>query len=146
MNKIKIVNKSTNKLPEYATIHSAGMDLMAYIPDRLEITLNPMERKMIHTGIYIKLPEGYEAQIRPRSGLAIKYGVTVINTPGTIDSDYIGEVCVLLVNLSDKPFDINHGDRIAQMVINKYEVIDWDVVDELEQTERGTGGFGHTGK
>jgi len=144
---IKIVNKSTNKLPEYATISSAGMDLMANLPEfEIPLTLFPMERKMIHTGIYIKLPEGYEAQIRPRSGMAIKHGVTVINTPGTIDSDYIGEVCVLLVNLSDKPFDINHGDRIAQMVINKYEVADWYVVDELEQTERGSGGFGHTGK
>ena len=143
---IKIVNKSNNKLPEYATIHSAGMDLMANLPEfEIPLTLMPMERKMVPTGIYIKLPEGYEAQIRCRSGMAIKNGISVINGIGTIDSDYIGQVCVLLVNLSDKPFDINHGDRIAQMVINKYEVADWVVVDELESTERGSGGFGHTG-
>ena len=140
--KVKIVNKSTNKLPEYATTGSAGMDLRAYIEDDV-IELEPMERKMIHTGTYIQLPEGYEAQVRPRSGIAIKYGVTVINTPGTIDEDYNLEVCVLLVNLSDKKFIINNGDRIAQMVINKYEKCEWNVVKELEKTNR-LGGFGST--
>jgi len=143
---VKIVNKSTNVLPSYATLKSAGMDLMAYIEDGKEIELDPMGRIMIHTGLYIQLPDGYEAQIRPRSGMAIKHGITVINTPGTIDADYIGEVCVLLINLSLKTFMINNGDRIAQMVINKFEKCEeWDVVEELEKTERGEGGFGHTG-
>ena len=142
--KVKIVNKSNNELPEYATSGSAGMDIRAYIENGKEIVLDPMERIMIHTGIYIQLPEGYEVQVRPRSGLAIKNGVTVINTPGTIDSDYRLEVCVLLVNLSLKTFMINNGDRIAQMVINKYETCEWDIVEDLEKTDR-LGGFGHTG-
>jgi dUTP pyrophosphatase len=142
--KVKIVNKSNNELPEYATSGSAGMDIRAYIENGKEIELDPMERIMIHTGIYIQLPEGYEVQVRPRSGLAIKNGVTVINTPGTIDSDYRLEVCVLLVNLSLKTFMINNGDRIAQMVINKYETCEWDIVEDLEKTDR-LGGFGHTG-
>jgi len=142
--KVKIVNKSNNELPEYATTGSAGMDIRAYIEDGKEIELDPMERIMIHTGIYIQLPEGYEVQVRPRSGLAIKNGVTVINTPGTIDSDYRLEVCVLLVNLSLKTFMINNGDRIAQMVINKYETCEWDIVEELEKSDR-LGGLGHTG-
>jgi len=141
--KVKIVNKSTNKLPEYATVGSAGMDLRAYIEEGV-VELEPMERKMIHTGIYIQLPEGYEAQVRPRSGMAIKHGMTVINTPGTIDEDYNLEVCVLLVNLSKTTFVINNGDRIAQMVINKYEKCEWSIVEELEKTDR-LGGFGHTG-
>ena len=142
--KVKIVNKSNNELPEYATSGSAGMDIRAYIENGKEIELDPMERIMIHTGIYIQLPEGYEVQVRPRSGLAIKNGVTVINTPGTIDSDYRLEVCVLLVNLSLKTFMINNGDRIAQMVINKYETCEWDIVEDLEKTDR-LGGFGYTG-
>lgn len=144
--KVKIVNKSTNNVPEYATVGSAGMDLRANLPDMtIPLTLFPMERKMIPTGIFIQLPEGYEAQIRPRSGLAIKNGISIINCVGTVDSDYIGEVCVLLVNLSDKQFDINHGDRIAQMVINKYEYCEWEEVELLEKTDRGTGGFSSTG-
>ena len=143
--KVKIVNKSTNNVPEYATVGSAGMDLRAFIEDGRPIELDPMQRLMIHTGIYIQLPEGYEAQIRPRSGLAIKNGISIINCVGTVDSDYIGEVCVLLVNLSNKTFMINNGDRIAQMVINKYEYCEWEEVDLLEKTERGTGGFSSTG-
>lgn len=143
--KVKIVNKSTNNVPEYATVGSAGMDLRAFIENENGIVeLEPMQRVMIHTGIYIQLPEGYEAQVRPRSGMAIKHGVTVINTPGTIDEDYTDECCVLLINLSDKTFIINNGDRIAQMVINKYEKCEWNVVDKLEKTDR-LGGFGHTG-
>lgn len=142
--KIDIVNKSNNELPEYATIGSAGVDLRAFIPE--DITLKSLERKMIPTGLYIQLPIGYEAQVRPRSGMAIKYGITVINTPGTIDSDYIGEICVLLVNLSSEEYTIHNGDRIAQMVITTHNVAEWNVVDELKQTERGSGGFGHTGK
>ena len=162
MAKVKIVNKSGFDLPKYATLFSAGMDLRAYIPSEfvpsddsgiiypedekfIPITLLPFERKMIHTEIYIQLPNGYESQIRPRSGLAIKHGITVINTPGTIDPDFIGEVCVLLVNLSQEPFYINHGDRIAQMIINKFENCEWDEVDILTPTERGEGGFSSTG-
>jgi dUTP pyrophosphatase len=140
---VKIVNNSNNLLPEYATEGSAGMDLKANLKE--SITLKPLERKMIPTGIHIQLPHGYEAQIRPRSGMAIKYGISVINTPGTIDEDYIGEVAVLVVNLSNEEYIINHGDRIAQMIINKYERIQWQVVEALEVTERGSGGFGHTG-
>lgn len=141
---IDIVNKSNNDIPEYATIGSAGMDLRAFISE--DITLKSLERKMIPTGIYIQLPIGYEAQIRPRSGMAIKYGITVINTPGTIDSDFTGEICILLVNLSSEEYTIHNGDRIAQMIITTHNVAKWNVVDELKQTERGSGGFGHTGK
>ena len=141
--KVKIVNKSNNELPNYATIGSAGMDLRANLPDGI-VEMKPMERKMIHTGIYIQLPEGYEAQIRPRSGLAIKNGISIINCVGTIDSDYIGEVCILLINLSDEKFIIKNGDRIAQMIINKYETCEWNIKEELEKTERGEGGFGST--
>ena len=140
---IQIVNKSNNSLPKYETRCSAGMDLKAYTNE--PITLQPMERKLIPTGFYISLPEGYEAQIRPRSGLALKHGITVLNSPGTIDADYRGEIGVVLVNLSNEPFIINNGDRIAQMVINKIEHIGWYVVDVLDETDRGTGGFGHTG-
>jgi len=140
---IQIVNKSNNSLPKYETRCSAGMDLKAYTNE--PITLQPMERKLIPTGFYISLPEGYEAQIRPRSGLALKHGITVLNSPGTIDADYRGEIGVVLVNLSNGPFIINNGDRIAQMVINKIEHIGWYVVDVLDETDRGTGGFGHTG-
>jgi len=141
--KVKIVNKSPFELPSYATKGSVGMDLKANIEE--DIILNSLERKMIPTGIFIKLPKKYEAQIRPRSGLAIKNGITVINTPGTIDSDYIGEICVLLVNLSNEPFTIHKGDRIAQMIINKTKICKWESVDELKKTTRDAGGFGHTG-
>ena len=141
--KIKIINKSTNEIPSYATEHSAGMDLRAFLPN--SIVLQPMERQMIPTGIYIELPDGYEAQIRCRSGLAIKNGISVINGIGTVDTDFRGELCVLLVNLSKKLFTINNGDRIAQMVIKKYEKCEWEQVNELSETERGEGGFSSTG-
>jgi dUTP pyrophosphatase len=144
MVEIKIVNKSNNNLPEFSTIHSAGMDLRAFVD--LPITLKPLERVLIPTGLFIELPIGYEAQIRPRSGLAIKSGVTVLNTPGTIDPDYRGEVKVILINLSSDDFVVNNGDRICQMVINKYETFSWSLTEELSETERGEGGFGHTGK
>lgn len=141
---IKIVNRSKHELPEYATIHSAGMDIRANLSS--SIILKPLERKLIPTGLYIQLPEGYEAQIRPRSGLAIKKGITVLNSPGTIDADYRGEICVILVNLSNEDFEINDGERICQMIIGSYTKADWNQVDELDTTERGEGGFGHTGK
>jgi dUTP pyrophosphatase len=141
--KVKIVNKSKHKNPIYETSLSAGMDLRANLDTPLEIL--PGQRVLVPTGIFIALPEGYEAQIRPRSGLAIKHGITVLNAPGTIDADYRGEVKVILINLSDTKFTINDGDRIAQMVISKVEQIEWDNVEELDETERGAGGFGHTG-
>lgn len=140
---IKVVNKGHQPLPEYATPQSAGMDLRANI--EAPITLKPMERRLIPTGLYIALPVGYEAQIRPRSGLALKYGITVLNTPGTIDADYRGELMVLLVNFSDSDFIINDGERIAQMVIARHEQGIFKVVETLDDTERGTGGYGHTG-
>ena len=140
---IKVVNKGHQPLPEYATPQSAGMDLRANI--EAPITLNPMERRLIPTGLYIALPVGYEAQIRPRSGLALKHGITVLNTPGTIDADYRGELMVLLVNFSDSDFIINDGERIAQMVIARHEQGIFEVVEALDDTERGTGGYGHTG-
>lgn len=143
MIKVKVVNKGNQPLPEYATYQSAGMDLRANIDEA--ITLNSLERKLIPTGLYISLPEGYEAQIRPRSGLAFKKGVTVLNTPGTIDADYRGEIGVILVNLSTEPFVVKPGERIAQMVINKIEQADFRLVETLDETERGEGGFGHTG-
>lgn len=142
--KIKIVNKSKHPLPEYATIFSAGMDLRANIDEAVE--LKPLERKLIPTGLFIELPESYEAQIRPRSGLAIKKGITVLNSPGTIDADYRGEICVILVNLSNEPFIINDGERICQMVIARHEQAQWEQVEILTETDRGAGGFGHTGK
>ena len=141
--KIKIVNKSKHPLPEYATPGSAGMDLRANID--ASITLAPGERKLIPTGIYIALPVGYEAQVRPRSGLALKHGITVCNTPGTVDSDWRGPVGVILINLGQEDFVVNDGDRIAQMIIAKHETAEWDVVEELDETERGEGGYGHTG-
>ena len=144
--KIKIINKSNNLKPAYATEGSAGMDLRAYIEDNSSIVIKPMERVLIHTGLYISLPQGYEAQIRPRSGLALKKGITVLNTPGTVDADYRGEVGVILINLSQDDFEINNGDRIAQMVINKHETAEFVEVDVLDETERGAGGYGHTGK
>ena len=144
MIKVKIVNKGNQPLPEYATNQSAGMDLRANIDS--PILLKSLDRKLIPTGLHIALPEGYEAQIRPRSGLAIKHGITCLNTPGTIDSDYRGDIGVELVNLSHDDYVIQPGERIAQMVINKFEKIEFELVDELDETERGEGGFGHTGK
>jgi dUTP diphosphatase len=143
MVKIKIVNKGQQPLPTYATAQSAGMDLRANID--APITLRPMERQLIPTGLHIALPEGFEAQVRPRSGLALKHGITVLNTPGTIDADYRGEIKVLLVNFSNTDFVINTGERVAQMVIARYEKVDFEQVIELDDTERGAGGYGHTG-
>ena len=143
MSQIKVVNRGHQQLPVYATPQSAGMDLRANI--EAPITLRPMERRLIPTGLHIALPEGYEAQVRPRSGLALKHGLTVLNSPGTIDADYRGEVGVLLINLSQEDFVINDGERIAQMVIARHEQADFVVVTELDQTERGEGGYGHTG-
>ena len=143
MIQIKVVNRGHQQLPAYATPQSAGMDLRANI--EAPIILHPMERRLIPTGLHIALPEGYEAQVRPRSGLALKHGLTVLNSPGTIDADYRGEIGVLLINLSQENFVINDGERIAQMVIARHEQADFVVVDELDQTERGEGGYGHTG-
>jgi len=140
---VKVVNQSKHPLPEYATDHSAGMDLRANIDS--PIVLKPLERALIPTGLFIELPQGHEAQIRPRSGLAFKNGLTVLNSPGTIDADYRGEVKVLLVNLSNNEFTVNDGERIAQMVIARHETIEWYAVLQLEETKRGAGGFGHTG-
>ena len=142
--KVQIVNKSAYETPFYATEKSAGMDLKANIEE--PITLAPLQRAMVPTGLYIALPDGTEAQVRPRSGLAAKYGITVINSPGTIDADYRGEIKVILVNLSNEPFVINPGERIAQMVVARYEKVEWDAVESLDDTERGAGGFGSTGK
>jgi len=142
--KVKIVNKSGNKLPAYSTGLSAGMDLMANLSE--DVVLRPLERSLIPTGLFIELPVGFEAQVRPRSGLAIKSGITVLNTPGTIDADYRGEIGVILVNLSAENFVIKNGDRIAQMIVASHEKVDWLTADMLETTERGSGGFGHTGK
>ena len=143
MIKIKIVNKGNQPLPEYATPQSAGVDLRANIDEPIE--LKPLNRTLIPTGLHIALPEGYEAQIRPRSGLAIKKGITCLNTPGTIDADYRGEVGVIVINLSAETFIVNPGERIAQMIINKFEQAEFELVEELDETERGEGGFGHTG-
>lgn len=140
---IRIINKSKNGLPGYETIHSAGMDLRADL--ETTVTLQPMERRLIPTGLHIELPEGFEAQIRPRSGLAFKHGIGIVNSPGTIDADYRGEIKVLLINFSDQPFEINTGDRIAQMIVAKHEKVDWDAVEVLNETVRGAGGYGHTG-
>ena len=139
----KIVNKSTNATPAYATAQSAGMDLRANLES--PVILKPMERAMIPTGLFIELPVGFEAQVRPRSGLAAKHGITVLNTPGTIDADYRGEIKVILINLSAEPFEIQHGERIAQMVIAKHETVQWEEVEALSETERGAGGFGSSG-
>ena len=140
---VKVINKSNNPLPEYSTTQSAGMDLRAFITE--PIILGAFDRALIPTGLYIEMPEGYEAQVRPRSGLAIKYGVTVLNSPGTIDADYRGEICVELINLSNTPYTIESGERIAQLVFNKCEQAELVEVEELSETERGEGGFGHTG-
>ncbi|HBK29008.1 MAG TPA: dUTP diphosphatase [Parabacteroides sp.] len=142
--KVRIINKSHHPLPAYQTNLSAGMDIRANLTE--PVVLKPLERKLISTGIYIALPEGYEAQIRPRSGLAIKHGITLLNTPGTIDADYRGEIGVIMVNLSNEPFVINDGERICQMVVSQYQQVEWQIVESLDETERGTGGFGHTGK
>lgn len=142
--RVKIINKSNNSLPEYATAYSAGMDLRANLTE--SITLKPLERVLVPTGLFVELPAGYEAQIRPRSGLAVKYGISVLNSPGTIDADYRGEVRVVLVNLSNTEFVINHGERICQMVVAKHATVQWDEAEDLEASDRGAGGFGHTGK
>lgn len=144
MLQIAIINRSRHELPRYATPLSAGVDLRANIDS--PITLQSLERRLIPTGLFIALPEGYEAQVRPRSGLALKQGIGVLNSPGTIDADYRGEIGVILVNLSSEPVVINDGDRIAQMVIARHEQAEWNVVEVLSETERGAGGFGHTGK
>lgn len=142
--RIKIINKSDNSLPEYATAYSAGMDLRANLTE--PITLKPLERALIPTGLFIELPAGYEAQIRPRSGLAVKHGISVLNSPGTIDADYRGEIRVVLVNLSNNEFVVNHGERICQMIVAKHATVEWDETKDLEASDRGVGGFGHTGK
>ena len=143
--KLNIVNKSNNAMPAYETVNSAGMDLRAYLPDG-ELVIKPMERALVPTGLFMEIPVGYEGQVRPRSGLAIKSGITVLNSPGTIDADYRGEVKVILINLSDTDFVIKSGDRIAQLVIAKHEQMEVVEVETLSETERGAGGFGHTGK
>ncbi|WP_316819867.1 dUTP diphosphatase [Pedobacter gandavensis] len=142
--KINIINNSGHALPQYETAHAAGMDMRAFV--ETEITIKPLQRVLIPTGLHIELPVGFEAQIRPRSGLAYKHGISIVNSPGTIDADYRGEIKVLLVNLSDTDFVVNNGDRIAQMVIAKHETISWESVEELSDTARGAGGYGHTGK
>ncbi|MGN6340407.1 MAG: dUTP diphosphatase [Ginsengibacter sp.] len=141
---IKIVNTSDNPTPEYATEGSAGMDLRAWLPE--PVILNPMERKLIPTGLFLEIPEGYEVQIRPRSGMAIHHGITCLNSPGTVDSDYRGEIKIILVNLSAEPHTINSGERIAQMIVSKFEKAILKTVSQVQLTARGTGGFGHTGK
>lgn len=141
--KIKVVNQSKHNLPKYQTDHAAGLDLYASIDQ--DITLKPLERQLVGTGLFIELPVGYEAQIRPRSGMAFKHGITVLNTPGTIDADYRGEVKIILVNLSDTAFTVKNGDRIAQMVVAKHETIEWEPVENLSETTRGAGGYGSTG-
>ena len=140
---LSIINKSNNPLPKYQTKQSAGLDLCAFLDE--ELILKPMDRKLIGTGLYIALPEGFEAMIRPRSGMAFKHGITVINSPGIIDADYRGEIKIALVNLSQENFTIKNGDRVAQMVVNKYEQVSFNLTDSLDDTERGVGGYGHTG-
>jgi dUTP pyrophosphatase len=140
---IRIINRSKNALPAYETLHAAGMDLRADLGEK--VLLKPMERKLVPTGLYIELPEGFEAQIRPRSGLAFKHGIGIVNSPGTIDADYRGEIKVLLINFSDQVFEINSGDRIAQMIVALHERVNWEQVEELNETSRGAGGYGHTG-
>ena len=143
MLKVKIINRGRQPLPTYATALSAGMDLRANIDE--DITLLPMQRQLVPTGLHIALPEGYEAQIRPRSGLALKHGITVLNTPGTVDADYRGEIMVLLVNFSNEPFIVKDGERIAQMIVAKHEQVSFELTETLDETERGAGGYGHTG-
>jgi dUTP pyrophosphatase len=143
MLQVKIINLSKHPLPDYSTENSAGMDLRANLDE--SIVLRPLERKLIGTGLYIELPEGYEAQVRPRSGLALKHGISILNTPGTIDADYRGEIGIILVNVSDSEFTIKDGDRIGQLVVAKHEKIVWKATESLEESARGSGGFGHTG-
>lgn len=140
---VKIVNKSSNPIPEYGTAHSAGMDIRAFLPE--PVLLKPLERRLIPTGLYIELPIGYEAQIRPRSGLALKKGITVLNTPGTIDADYRGEIGIILINLSADEVIIESGERICQMIVSRHDVVRWEEVEILAESDRGEGGFGHTG-
>lgn len=140
---VKIINKSNNPLPQYSTPYSAGMDLRANLEEA--VTLQPLERKLIPTGLFIELPEGYECQIRPRSGLALKHGISVLNSPGTVDADYRGEIGVILVNLSNEPFTVNPGERICQMVVARHSTVEWERVEQLAESERSSGGFGHTG-
>lgn len=142
-NKIKIINRSNNELPAYGTIHSAGMDIRAFLSS--PVVVRPMQRVLIPTGLYLELPIGYEAQIRPRSGLALKNGITVLNSPGTIDADYRGEIGIILINLSDQDFEIKDGERICQMVVKEFCRVQWEEVSRLDETTRGKGGFGHTG-
>src|ERR1700722_15207349 len=142
--KVKVTNKSKHPLPQYATVASAGFDVRANID--APMVLKSMERALVPTGLFMELPEGHEAQVRPRSGLALKHGITVLNSPGTIDADYRGELKVLLINLSKEDFAINDGERIAQVIVAKHERVDWELVEQLMETERGAGGFGHTGK
>jgi len=140
---IRVINRSKNGLPGYETLHSAGMDLRADL--ETPVTLKPLERKLIPTGLHIELPEGYEAQIRPRSGLALKHGIGIVNSPGTVDADYRGEIKVLLINFSEDVFEVKTGDRIAQMIVSKHEQVEWEQVEILNETSRGAGGYGHTG-
>lgn len=142
--KVNIINRSHHPLPAYATTNSAGLDLRANLSE--PVVLGPLERRLIPTGLYIALPAGYEAQVRPRSGLALKHGIGLVNAPGTIDADYRGEIGVLLVNLSNEPFTVNDGERIAQLVVARYEQVEWQPAESLPDTERGAGGFGHTGR
>lgn len=142
--KVKVINRSANELPRYETPSSAGMDVRADLAGA--IVLKPLERTLVPTGLHVELPEGYEMQIRPRSGLAIKHGLTLLNTPGTIDADYRGEIKIIVANLSSEPYELKPGERIAQMVVSRFTQVEWEPVRELSQTERGAGGFGHTGK
>ena len=142
--KVKIINLSHHELPAYATPGSAGMDVRAYLPANVQ-QRGPLERALIPTGLFMQLPHGFECQIRPRSGLAIKHGISLVNTPGTVDSDYRGEIGVILVNLSNEPFTVNDGERVCQMVITRYTRVDWEPTDRIDSTERGDGAFGHTG-
>ena len=143
--KIKVINKSHHPLPDYGTFEAAGMDVRAYLPEG-SVTLRPLQRALIPTGLYMQLPEGYECQIRPRSGLALNYGITIANSPGTVDADYRGEVGIILLNLGENDFTVNDGDRICQMVIKQYSHVTWEPVKELDRTKREYGAFGHTGR
>lgn len=142
--KVKIINRSHHPLPEYGTFEAAGMDVRAFLPEG-PVVLKPMERALIGTGLYMQLPSGYECQIRPRSGLALKHGISIVNSPGTVDADYRGEIGIILINMGQEDFTVNDGDRVCQMVIKKYEHIEWEPVKELDRTQREDGGFGHTG-
>lgn len=143
--KIKVINKSHHPLPDYGTFEAAGMDVRAYLPEG-PVTLRPMQRALIPTGIFMQLPQGYECQIRPRSGLALNYGISIANSPGTVDADYRGEIGIILINFGENDFTVNDGDRICQMVIKQYSHVTWEGVEELDRTKREDGGFGHTGR